>query len=321
MRRRTLLAAAGTVAPASLLLGVDNALAGTPTPSRDATPVRVRLAQGRAQFDAGHHTTLLGGLPDLLGAAHQAARTRSDADLAALSSCYTLASQALAKFGRYDRARITADRATIYASVSGDSLTTAAAARELAIVLRHQGQPAAAQRLMLSAAAEVEATGLPSSSLAAAYAQMLCTTAYTAARAGDRGQALSAISEAQRAARHLPAAPATDGPFAISPAAVGLYAVGVHWALGDAGAALEAGSGLRAEHFPTRERRARMHTDLARAWWLWGKPEPTTRELLAAMRVSPGEVRDRPAIRAIVTDLVRRHPRSPGVRELSLATV
>lgn len=204
--------------------------------------------------------------------------------------------------------------------MSGDPLATAAAARELAIVLRHQGQPAAAQRLMLSAAAEVEATGLPDRSLAAAYAQMLCTTAYTAARAGDRGQALSAIHEAQRAAHHLSAMPATNAPLPVSRAAVDLYAVGVHWALGDAGAALEAGSGLRAERFPTRERRARMHTDLARAWWLWGKPEPTARELLAALRVSPGEVRDRPAIRAIVTGLASRHPRTPGVRELSLAT-
>lgn len=62
-----------------------------------------------------------------------------------------------------------------------------------------------------------------------------------------------------------------------------------------------------------------MHTDLGRAWWQWGKPEQTANELLSALRISPGEVRDRPAIRQIVSDLSARHPRVIGVRELSAA--
>ncbi|WP_329165626.1 WbqC family protein [Streptomyces sp. NBC_01267] len=99
-----------------------------------------------------------------------------------------------------------------------------------------------------------------------------------------------------------------------------LYAVGVHWALGDAGAALEAGRDLRESQFATAERKARMHTDLGRAWWQWGKAEQTAAELLAAMRVSPGEIRDRPAIRKIVDDLRSQHSRVTGVRELVAAT-
>lgn len=63
-----------------------------------------------------------------------------------------------------------------------------------------------------------------------------------------------------------------------------------------------------------------MHTDLSRAWRQWGKPEQTASELLSALRVSPGEVRDRPAIRQIVNDLSTRHPRVSGVRELAAAT-
>ncbi|MGP4089634.1 helix-turn-helix domain-containing protein [Streptomyces sp. KR55] len=319
MRRRTLLAAAGTAVPASRLLAVDDALAGTPAPSGSSAPPDVRLARARRQFDAGQHAALLRELPGLLGDAHDAARSRSDLDHARLSACYTLATQVLVKIGRYDRARLTADRATTYGSLSGSPLASAAAARELAIVLRHQDQPAAAQRLILGAAADVETTGLTTDAQAAAYAQMLCTTSYTAARAGDRGQALAMITEARQAAKRLPAVPPSGRLFRISPAAVDLYAVGVHWALGDAGAALEAGRGLRAELFPTPERKSRMHTDLARAWWQWGKPEQTAQELLAAMRVSPGEVRDRPAIRQIVSDLSSRHARTLGVRELALA--
>ncbi|MGX9230250.1 hypothetical protein ACWV95_36455 [Streptomyces albus] len=61
------------------------------------------------------------------------------------------------------------------------------------------------------------------------------------------------------------------------------------------------------------------HTDLGRAWWQWGKTEQTAAELLSAAGVSPGEVRDRPAIRQIVGDLRSRHPRVTGVRELVAA--
>ncbi len=58
---------------------------------------------------------------------------------------------------------------------------------------------------------------------------------------------------------------------------------------------------------------------MARAWWAWNRPEQATRALLDAYRASPGEVRDRPAIRSIVTELAERHPQTTGVRELHAA--
>lgn len=232
---------------------------------------------------------------------------------------YSLASAVLIKLGSYDRARLTADRARTWAEISGSPLAAAAAARELAIVLRHQDQHGAAQRLMSSATDGLEASGLRTEAAAAAYAQMLCTLAYTAARAGHRTEALAMTEEARRAVRRLPQIVPPGRLFAISPAAVDLYAVGVHWALGDAGAALNAGKNLRPEQFPTAERKARLGTDTARAWWAWQRPEQTARALLDAYRASPGEVRDRPAIRHIVTELAERHPRTSGVRELHAA--
>lgn len=63
------------------------------------------------------------------------------------------------KLGRFDQARLTADRAGLYADLSGSPLVSAAAARELAIVLRHQNQAETAQRLVLRAASAVKATG------------------------------------------------------------------------------------------------------------------------------------------------------------------
>ncbi|WP_406186222.1 multiprotein-bridging factor 1 family protein [Streptomyces sp. NBC_01006] len=322
MRRRPLITAAALAVPLSLMTRMEAALASTPEPSgAPARTLDARLTAARGQFDAAAHAGLLRTLPSLLADAHQAAsETRRDLDYARLSSAYTIASQLLNKLGQYKQSRLTADRATLYAEVSGSPLAAAAATRELAAVLRHQGQEAAAQGHIEAAVARVEATGLATDAQASAFAQMLCSTAYTAAIAGDRDQALVMIREAARAARDLPDIAPAGRLFPVTPAAVDLYAVGVHWALGDAGTALEAGRKLHADQFPTIERKGRMHTDLARAWWQRSKPEQTVGELLAAARLAPGEVRDRPAIRQIVDDLYAKHPRVSGVRELVAVT-
>lgn len=318
MRRRTLLTATAAAGPAALLLSLDQALADPPEPTGRG-PLDGRLATARRLYDKGAHARLLAVLPGLIANGHAAAASRRELDQARLSSVYSLAAAVLSKLGSYEQARLTADRARTWAEVSGSPLASAAAIRELAIVLRHQSRTQEAQRLMRTAASCVEATGLRTEASASAYAQMLCTLAYTAARGGQRTEALAMTQEARRAARRLPHAAPPGRLFPISPAAVDLYAVGVHWALGDAGAALEAGKDLRVEQFPTAERKARLNTDMARAWWAWQRPEQTARTLLDAHRASPGEVRDRPAIRRIVVELAERHPHTSGVRELHSA--
>jgi transcriptional regulator with XRE-family HTH domain len=319
MRRRTLLTATAAAGPAALLVHLDEALADTPAPTADAGPLDTRLGTARTLYDNGAHGRLLSALPDLIADAHAAATSRRDLDQARLSTVYSLTSAVLIKVGSYDQARLTADRARTWAEISGSPLASAAATREMTIVLRHQDQNAAAQRLMAAAAAGIETTGLRTDASAAAYAQMLCTLAYTAARGGRRTDALAMTEEARRAARRLPAIVPKNRLFSLSPAAIDLYTVGVHWALGDAGAALEAGKNLRPEQFPTAERKARLGTDMARAWWAWGRPEQAAHALLGAHRASPGEVRDRPAIRAIVAELAERHPHTSGVRQLRTA--
>ncbi|MFE7384731.1 helix-turn-helix domain-containing protein [Streptomyces zhihengii] len=316
MRRRTLLAAAGLAAPGGLVAGVENALAITPDPTGSAVSFDSRLAAARRLYDGGRNSLLLAEMPGLLADAHAASGNRQDISFARLSATYSLAAQGLIKIGRYDQARLAADRAAVYAEMSGSPLVSAAAARELSIVLRHQDQPTAAQRHILTAVSRVEATGLRNEAQRSAYAQMLCTTAYTKACAGEREEALTMIREATRAARDLPHGSPEGRLFQVTPAAVDLYSVSVNWALGDAGSALEAGRRLQPGQFGTAERKGRMHTELGRAWWQWGKPEQAATELLAAVRVSPGEVRDRPAIRRIVAELGSRHPRVTGVGQL-----
>ncbi|MGK5450461.1 helix-turn-helix domain-containing protein [Streptomyces radiopugnans] len=319
MRRRTLLTATAA-GPAALLLGLDEALADTPAPTGGG-PLDTRLATARELYNKGAHGRLLSVLPGLIADGHAASSSHRELDQARLSSVYSLATAVLSKLGAYEQARLTADRARTWAEVSGSPLASAAAARELAIVLRHQNRTEEARRIMSAATSDVEATGLRTDASASAYAQMLCTLAYTAARGGQRTEPLAMVEEARRAARRLPQTAPAERLFPISPAAVDLYAVGVHWALGDAGAALEAGKDLRPTQFPTAERKARLGTDMARAWWAWNRPEQAARALLDAYRASPGEVRDRPAIRSIVTDLVEQHPRTTGVRELHAAVL
>jgi hypothetical protein len=183
MRRRTLLTATAAAGPAALLMGLDDALADTPAPP-GAGPLDSRLAAARDLDDQGAHARLLAALPGLIADAHSSAASRRSLDQARLSSVYSLASAVLIKVGSYERARLTADRARTWAEVSGSPLAAAAAARELAIVLRHQDHTDAAQRLMTTAAADLEAAGLRTDASTAAYPQMLCTLACTAAGAG-----------------------------------------------------------------------------------------------------------------------------------------
>ncbi|CAL9518567.1 hypothetical protein SUDANB150_03748 [Streptomyces sp. enrichment culture] len=72
-------------------------------------------------------------------------------------------------------------------------------------------------------------------------------------------------SDARNAGMPTPCIAPADQLFRISPPEAGLYAVGVNWALGDAGAAPEVGRGLRGDFFATAERKSRIHTVLARA--------------------------------------------------------
>ncbi|GIH71019.1 hypothetical protein Mth01_32720 [Sphaerimonospora thailandensis] len=320
MRRRTLLSAVGLAIPAHLLIKLDDALAVLPASSSppDLSRIATRLAHTRDRYDTGDLARLIADLPDLLAVAHEAAdhHDRPDAYVLA-ASCYNLATVALNKIGRHQASRITADRATMLAKLSGSPVSVATSARCLSIVLRHEGRGPVADQVSLRAITLLESTGLSQPDEAAAYVQMLCTGAYNSAQIGDRDRALEMIREASQAAAHLPVPP-TQG-HSISSAHVTGYEVSVHWSLGDAGAALHAGRGLHPSQLPTPERRGRLHTDLARAWWQWGKPEQTVLALLSACRESVPEVRDRPAIRSMAVQLIERHPKTSGVPELATA--
>lgn len=317
MRRRTVLA----TVPAGLLTRLDHSLAlpGTPPAAAQTLGTTAQYRRARKLFDAGQLAQLVDALPDLLASAHADTATHEPVAYARLTACYTLASESLNKAGAHEASRLTADRAVVYADLAESPMSRTVAARALGIVLRHQGDHALADEVALSAANSLEATGLPTAEHAATYALALCTCAYNAAQAGRRDAALTLIGEARSAAGGLSVTLLSGHPFALTSAQVTLYQLGIHWALGDAGAGLHAARDLRPEHFPTPERRARLHTDRARAWALWGKDAETARALLSAHAEAPAEVCNRPSIRALAADLVRDHRGVPEVRLLATA--
>ncbi|GAA2698431.1 MULTISPECIES: helix-turn-helix domain-containing protein [Actinosynnema] len=320
--RRQILTAVGLTIPARMLNRLEDALVALPDPTGPPSPraLSAALAQARHRFDNGDHAALVTALPHLLSAAHHLGEGADPRRHAMIASCYEVATHALVKIGRHQSSRLTADRAVTYARLSGDPQALALASRALSIVLRHEGRPELAQRVNLTALTDLEATGLAEPSERTVYAQMLCSTAYAAAQAGDRAGALELATEADRALEGLSQAPnraATPmDPTLLTPAQAQLYKVGMYWALGDSAAALHSARGLRPAQFPTPERRARLHTDLARAWWQHGRPEQTATSLLAAYEQAPAEVLDRPGIGRIAQALIRRHPHVAQVRRL-----
>lgn len=315
MRRRTVLA----TVTAGLFAPLDHALA---TPGQAATAVRqlgvvAQYRRARGLFEAGQLAQLIAALPDLLATAHADTASQHPAAYAQLTACYALASETLNKTGAHQASRLAADRAVTFADLAESPLSRTVAARALGIVLRHEGDHALAGDVTLTAATELEATGLPTPEHAATYALALCTCAYNAAQAGGRDTATSLIAEAQHAAAGLTVSPWSGHPLALTSAQVTLYQLGIHWALGDAGAGLHATRHLRPEHFSTAERRARLHTDRARAWAQCGSPAETARELLDAHAVAPLEVRNRPSIRRLAAELIRDHRGTPEVRSLA----
>jgi transcriptional regulator with XRE-family HTH domain len=321
VRRRNLLLGVGLAAPATLLARVDAALAIMPDPGTrtSAAGMTVMLARARAEFDDGRLTALVRRLPGLLAVGHDLA-DQSPGDeqrLVLLAGCYDLASQTLHKSGSSQAARITADRAVTYARLSGDPATEAMAARSFAVVLRHEGRPDLAAAVTRTAADRLTASGVRDTRAISLLAQVLCTGAYSAAQAGDHGDADAMITQAREVVGRTTANWAEVPRFAITPAQAAMYQVDIWWSRGEPGKALDAARGLRPAQFPTPERRARLFTDMARVWDQAGKPDCAITALLSATSHAPSEVRDRTSIRALASGLVRDHRSAAGARQLA----
>jgi hypothetical protein len=279
------------------------------------TRVAATLNAAQSRFDAGDYPRAGGcGADAVAGAEGLAAQSADTPEVhVLLAQAYALATEVLVKIGGAGIAAITADRAVNAARTSGSPLAIAIATRQLASVMRHAGRKDSAARLALAAAEHLRRNGTGDPDEIAVYTRILCTSAYTAATAGNRGLALDLIAEADHAAAEA----IRPGSQRFDAAAVTVYRIGVHYALGDAGAAVATCARVRPSQLPTPERRARYWADVARAESLYGRPDRTYRALQAAWREAPGEVRDRRSMRNLVSSLLPHDRRLPGLQSFA----
>ena len=99
---------------------------------------------------------------------------------------------------------------------------------------------------------------------------------------------------------------------AFGPANVLLHRVNAAVRLGDAGSAINYARKVNLDQLTVTERKASFFVDTAQAFGQWGKHEKAFHALRAAEELAPQEVRSRPAVRRLVSDLLATAP--PTVR-------
>jgi transcriptional regulator with XRE-family HTH domain len=339
MRRRTLLAGVGGLAGSALLGATPASAAADPIRSLEAAllnppittarpfslaEIRQAVGSARVVFQHARYGEVAAVLPELLARTMAArAEQRTVEGVAAvnrhLAALHTLTTELMIKVGNDRLAWTAADRATQAADAGGDILTQATTRRSWAIVLRRSGQAETARQLVVDTAAALQPELHRGPEHLSVYGSLLETGAYTAAVDGDRDTAQALIAEAAEAAARVAAGPHAT---AFNPTAVGLYQISIARVLGDSGTAVEHARRIDPAGIPVVERRARYHSDVARAFHQWDKPEQCYRALLAAEHASPDEVRYRPAIHRITESLIR-HPSAralPGLTAFARRT-
>lgn len=330
VRRRELLAGAAGIAAAAAFSAVPDRAAARPaagpTLAADLERVLYRgdpaadpvslpslhraVTAARTDFQGARYRQLAGTVPALIATA-TATRDAADGDRrpaaeALLADAYTTAGNLLVKVNDDLMAMATADRAVQAAEHADDplALALADARRSVAVVLRRTGRTAAAQDLVIRAAAAIEPTGAAGPEQLSMYGTLLAVAAYTAAVDGDRSSAHDLIDEAATAATRL-GHDANHRHTAFGPTNIALYRLSIAQVLGDNGTAVEHARTVRTSAITTPERRGRYWIDLARAYHQWGKYPQCYQALIAAERASPADVRYRPPVHHMVLDLLR----------------
>jgi hypothetical protein len=199
--------------------------------------------------------------------------------------------------------------------LSADPLIDAEATRLAATVLRRTRHRDGAQRLVLHAAQQLDAsTGLTDEAQSSMYGQLLAVAAYTAAMRDDRSTAATLLDEAGGAIRE---GGASGGEFTRLDLAV--YRVSVARILGDYGAAVDYARLVNPSRITAPERRARYWEDTALSLHGRGRASAAYQALIAAERDTPQEVRYRPWAQQLTRDLLTSDTRNTlsGLRDFA----
>ncbi|OKI64317.1 hypothetical protein [Micromonospora sp. CB01531] len=311
VRRRDLLrgaaigvAAAPNVAPLLDALfsppNLDGAALYFPQFTRAVAAAKVDYQACRYERVLDRLVTLLPSLEPVKSGADGERRQRVEVLAADL---YHVVGSVLLKVGDRGTALVAAERSTRAAAASQDPVAIAASARIMTHALMGNGHDAQAVTLAGNAADSLDRdTRLASTDAVAVYGALVLRGAIAAARRDDRDTAHAMLEEATRAATRL-GYDGNDRWTGFGATNVLLHRVNIALTLGDAGTAIAIARTVPLEKVTLAERKASLFVDVARAYTQWGRYEHGLSALRTAYEVAPEEIRCRPAVQRIASDL------------------
>lgn len=298
-------------------------LAPRPAQGPPSDPHRVLrdAAWGFDAFQSGHYAGLLRALPDMVTAARGLPDTPSGTH--AGYRVHHLAATVLMKYGGGAAAWHAAERALDLARASGDPVATALAAQVVVYTMVSIGEAPTAAHTAAVCGDELDAAltalGVDGHT---ALGMLWLKAAVAAADAGDAQQAHAALGRAGELADRVPLG-ANRWKTGFDALNVQLHAISIERQL------LRYGTAARqAETIPDRaladlprERRAHHRIECAQTLATLHRDDDALTTLLKAEADSPQEVHNRPAARALIQQLLSRHPVNPAaLRELAART-
>lgn len=288
---------------------------------RSSVPADASVLQGRVDqswhlwHTSGRNRTEVGALlPELIRDAEGAVRTLDGderrAALVALSDVYRLTGQATAYIAPAELAWVVADRALTAAQSADAPAAIAAAAWNMANILRETSYPEEALRVVTEAAdllrphldnAPDDWRGI--------YGALQLHAAVTVAREGREGDAWRYWDRGDQVAKSLPATyvhPST----VFGRANVDFHAVSVATDLRKAQKALGLADDIDPDTMPSRERRARLWVEVARGHLQRGDRTAALHVMQMAHRIASETVAYTPSARTVAADLWRNAPRA-----------
>jgi transcriptional regulator with XRE-family HTH domain len=212
----------------------------------------------------------------------------------------------LRMLGYVDLAWIAVKRAGQAAARLGDPLLQAANTWNRVEVLFATGAASTGVELALAAIDELDGgLGTAPPEQLSLLGIMHLKAAWGSAYVGDERQARIHEAEAVQAAE-LIGADRNDFGTVFGPTNLTIHRIGLAMELGDAYEALRLASSIEPRAVPYRERRARLHLDLARAHAQFRRQDVAIRLLLDSERAAPNYLRNHPVAREIVTGMMHR---------------
>ncbi len=286
-------------------------------PARPVAALRALNGELDVALRTADYDTMHRELPGLVGELEVHAATadgpaRDEALRQLILACGS-ASIMLRHFGHTDLGWVAAERGRQAAVLLGDPAWAGAAAYEAAHARSSANKPRA---LMVTprVADELEPHIGDSPFARQVYGMLRLSSALSRAVEGDHAGAGDHAAEAARTA-----APLGDQPDAFElfgPANVGVWRASLAVEAGNAEAALRYAAAVEPRALASRNRRAALRIEKARALAMLSKHGDAITELRRAERLSPQQVHNYPLVRELVTSLLQRARRQAGGPEL-----